>query len=256
MNIDDLEMLLPGPTVPSDDSWTWAAVTGVSPLRIKIDGESAALPITPDTLVSHLRVNDRVWVQRRGRRLIIHGKAESQDVGALASYPVGSIFLSVSSTNPGSVFGGTWVSWGVGRVPIGVDTSDTDFNTVEKTGGAKTHSHSIPGLSIPQHRHNFRIAVGMFYGAHVGDTWQAGSGAYRYSSGSFGGDEGTAVGSTSAAINSNITTAMQNPSAYSIRASTGDTDVNPSGTTTGTGTSGAADHKPPYITCYMWKRTA
>jgi hypothetical protein len=37
--------------------------------------------------------------------------------------------------------GTTWVAWSPGRVPVGVNPSDTDFNTVEKTGGAKTYSH-------------------------------------------------------------------------------------------------------------------
>lgn len=53
-------------------------------------------------------------------------------------YPVGSIYMSTSSTNPSSFMGGTWVAWGSGRVPVGVDTNDTDFNTVNKTGGEKT----------------------------------------------------------------------------------------------------------------------
>ena len=53
-------------------------------------------------------------------------------------YPVGSIYMSTSSTNPSSFMGGTWVAWGSGRVPVGVDTNDTDFNTAGKTGGEKT----------------------------------------------------------------------------------------------------------------------
>lgn len=53
-------------------------------------------------------------------------------------YPVGSIYMSVNNTNPTSLFGGTWVAWGSGRVPVGVNTSDSDFNAVEKTGGAKS----------------------------------------------------------------------------------------------------------------------
>ena len=36
------------------------------------------------------------------------------------------------------MFGGTWVAWGAGRVPVGVDTTDTDFDTVEETGGTKS----------------------------------------------------------------------------------------------------------------------
>ena len=57
-----------------------------------------------------------------------------------AVYPVGSIYMSVKSTNPSTLFGGTWVAWGKGRVPVGIDTSDSDFKTVEKTGGEKTQN--------------------------------------------------------------------------------------------------------------------
>lgn len=68
-------------------------------------------------------------------------------------YPVGSIYLSVKNTNPGTLFGGTWNSWGAGRVPVGVNPSDTSFNTVEKTGGEKAHTLSVN--EIPAHNHSF-----------------------------------------------------------------------------------------------------
>lgn len=71
-------------------------------------------------------------------------------------YPIGSIYLSVNSVNPSTLFGGTWVTWGSGRVPVGIDTADTDFNTVEKIGGTSTvslsanqngpHIHYMDGL--------------------------------------------------------------------------------------------------------------
>lgn len=67
-------------------------------------------------------------------------------------YPIGSIYLSISSTNPGTLIGGTWVSWGAGRVPVGVDTTDTDFNVVEKTGGEKKHTMTI--AEMPSHSHD------------------------------------------------------------------------------------------------------
>lgn len=44
-----------------------------------------------------------------------------------AIYPVGSIYMSVKNTNPSTYFGGTWVAWGTGRVPIGVNANDTNF---------------------------------------------------------------------------------------------------------------------------------
>ena len=63
-----------------------------------------------------------------------------------AVYPVGSIYMSVKSTNPGTLFGGTWVAWGKGRVPVGINTGDSDFNTVEKTGGEKISSELKCGM--------------------------------------------------------------------------------------------------------------
>lgn len=69
-------------------------------------------------------------------------------------YPVGSIYMSVNSNNPGMVFGGSWVPWGTGRVPVGVDTGDRSFNTVEKTGGEKTHKLSVNELPSHNHKEN------------------------------------------------------------------------------------------------------
>ncbi|MBR2329854.1 MAG: hypothetical protein IKA40_01270 [Clostridia bacterium] len=66
-------------------------------------------------------------------------------------YPVGSIYMSVKSTSPASLFGGTWSAWGTGRVPVGINTGDSNFNTVEKTGGASTHTLTID--QIPYHNH-------------------------------------------------------------------------------------------------------
>lgn len=58
------------------------------------------------------------------------------------TYPVGRIYISTSDTNPGTIFGGTWEAFGTGRTLVGVDTLQTAFNTVEKTGGAKTITHN------------------------------------------------------------------------------------------------------------------
>lgn len=62
--------------------------------------------------------------------------------------PVGSIYLSVNNTNPTKWFDGTWELIAKGRTLVGVDESDTDFNTVKKTGGSKylaQHHHYIAG---------------------------------------------------------------------------------------------------------------
>jgi hypothetical protein len=69
-------------------------------------------------------------------------------------YPVGSIYMNAtSSTNPATLIGfGTWVAFGAGRVPVGLDSTDTDFDTAEETGGAKTHTLTVD--EIPAHTHS------------------------------------------------------------------------------------------------------
>lgn len=55
-------------------------------------------------------------------------------------YPVGSLYFSTNSTSPATIYGGTWERYGKGRTLVSVDESDTDF-TAGKTGGEKTHQH-------------------------------------------------------------------------------------------------------------------
>ena len=74
-------------------------------------------------------------------------------------YPIGSVYTNATdSTNPGTLLGfGTWVSFGAGRVQVGIDSSDTDFDTAEETGGAKTHT--LTTTEIPAHTHTLSQLV-------------------------------------------------------------------------------------------------
>jgi len=70
-----------------------------------------------------------------------------------AVYPVGSLYMNASvATNPGTLLGfGTWAAFGAGRVITGFDSSDSDFDAAEETGGSKTKTLSISEL--PAHAH-------------------------------------------------------------------------------------------------------
>ena len=69
-------------------------------------------------------------------------------------WPVGSIFISVVATNPSSLLGfGTWVAFGAGRVLVGLDSGQTEFDTVKETGGAKTVTLTGAQSGLPQHTH-------------------------------------------------------------------------------------------------------
>ena len=75
-----------------------------------------------------------------------------------ALYPVGYILTTVNdyadSAAVVTAFGGTtWVRFGAGKVPVGYDSGDTDFDTVEETGGDKTKSKTIALNELPNHKH-------------------------------------------------------------------------------------------------------
>jgi hypothetical protein len=73
----------------------------------------------------------------------------------LAAWPIGSIYTSIAATNPSTLFGGNWEAFGAGRVMVGLDSGDTDFDTVEETGGAKTHQLTI--AEMPAHSHTYTL---------------------------------------------------------------------------------------------------
>jgi microcystin-dependent protein len=150
------------------------------------------------------------------------GKAISELMDMI--YPVGSIYMSVSNTNPGTLFGGTWAAWGAGKVPVGIDTAQSEFNTIEETGGEKTHVLTGAESGEKGHRHSY-INVPSSDGHRF--RW-TGSGGY-----SPGYSGASAV----------ITNTVTGEEIYTS-------------TIAASNASSAHNNLQPYIVCYMWKRTA
>jgi len=71
-----------------------------------------------------------------------------------AVYPVGSIYINAAvTTNPATLLGfGTWTAFGAGRVIVGYNASDSDFDALQETGGAKTHT--LTTSELPSHNHS------------------------------------------------------------------------------------------------------
>lgn len=142
----------------------------------------------------------------------------------LKVYPVGSIYISTSSENPGNIYGGTWEEYGKGRTLVGVDETNKNFSTVEKTGGEETHTLTID--EMPSHNHEGLIYVaGLTTRTDYVPTMKIyfEDGKYYMWSG-----------------NNTIQYGGQAPIGKSEK----------------TGGSQAHNNLQPYITTYMWKRTA
>ena len=71
--------------------------------------------------------------------------------GALHAYPVGAVYISVVATSPAVLFGGDWAVFGAGRALVSLDSTDTDFDTVEEQRGTKTHT--LTTAEMPAHTH-------------------------------------------------------------------------------------------------------
>lgn len=149
-------------------------------------------------------------------------------------WPIGSVFISVVSTNPNTLLGfGTWSAIAAGRVLVGIDSGDTDFDTVEETGGAKTHTLQVS--EMPSHTHT-QDPHNHTQDAHAHNIkFNADQGA----SGSVEDIPQPAGASTSGIVESATAT---NQAATA--------------TNQNTGGGGAHNNVQPYFVVYMWKRTA
>lgn len=144
-----------------------------------------------------------------------------------ALYPVGSIYTNSSdNTNPGTLLGfGTWTAFGAGRVMVGFNASDPLFDTAEETGGSKdaitvAHTHTFSATTSENGTHTHNCEMG---------NSENGAGQFT-DSGSF---------------DRTLSTLAAGAHTHTV-----------SGTTASTGSSGTNANLQPYITVYMWKRTA
>lgn len=150
----------------------------------------------------------------------IRFKKDNENAFVDKFYRVGDLYLTTNSTNPSTIFGGTWELFGPGRTLVCVNTNDTDFNTVKKTGGNKTHTH----------RYGFWTRG--WYGTLVEDfkLWNGSSW----------------IGTSNSTNNNGITT----------RETTNTAANNPAQNMEVITDTGLTSSLQPFITCYIWIRTA
>lgn len=74
-----------------------------------------------------------------------------------AIFPVGQIVIKGDNEDYSNWLGFTWERTAVGKVLVGIDSTDTDFNNIGKNGGEKTHLLTIS--EMPNHRHNLEAGA-------------------------------------------------------------------------------------------------
>ena len=175
-------------------------------------------------------------------------------------YPVGSIYMSARNINPSTFLGGTWVAWGQGRVPVGMGGS---YTVAEGTGGSESDTYQFSGsvgnttlttAQIPSHKHDVEYYSSTDPGVvdhRVFGDWliDPETGSRRYVMIAHGGQP----------IDDNIgrlvivNDAKDGPTAGMRTSSVGSTQPHNHTVSINNKT---ISHMQPYITCYMWKRTA
>ena len=175
-------------------------------------------------------------------------------LGGSDAFPVGAVFIAVVSTNPATLLGyGTWSAIAAGRMLVGLDSGDTDFDLVEEVGGAKTKT--IAQTNLP----NISTGAGTSHN-HTQDAHTHVQDAHSHTQRYHSATTGPLSGPTTAPDASSNT-----PTNYGIvTATTIATNQNATATnqaeaahTHSLGGSGTAlNVVNPYFVVYIWKRTA
>ena len=155
------------------------------------------------------------------------------------AFPIGAVFISVVSTDPATLLGyGTWSAIGAGKMLVGLDSGDTDFDTAEETGGAKTKT--IAQANLP----NISTGAGTAH-THVQDTHNHVITELR---------DATTGGSTTNIALTADTSSTTGTKTTGSRVATNQDEAAHTHSLGGSGT--ALNVVNPYLTVYIWKRTA
>lgn len=183
------------------------------------------------------QVPTTAWVQKLVAEALKTAKNEIYKQAKLDAHPVGSYYWSNDSTNPGTLFGGTWEALPAGYTLIAQGSGTDDYGSFTYTAGQKygERKHPLTTDELASHGHMVRTWNTVASGApqlYRDGKWE------RYTLGAF---------KVSGVWNENAGTTATSP-----QGGQGD----PAGTTDGTGGNAAHNNIQPSIAAYCWKRTA
>lgn len=155
------------------------------------------------------------------------------------AFPINKVEVFFDNLDHSDFLGFTWELVSQGKMPIGLNTNDSDFNAIGKTGGGKTISYTPQGTNkngavqshtltideIPSHNHTLKVKENS---SGLGDGYVACAYGYDYKNSTVtinnaGGGKGHTHGFTQPTF---------------------------------TGTAATLNKMPPYIVMAFWKRIA
>ncbi len=184
------------------------------------------------------------------------------------TYPIGSIYISTSSTNPSSLFGGTWAAYAQGRTLIGVGSNgETNYASAGLTGG--TENVTLATTNIPSHSHTVTPVgtVKSTFSGRSGTTSSSGththSGEYVDTKTSPAADNNLGLAQVAGFKDRVIVSgrSMTAPSSgahthtYTASGTVSSRFTGSSTTSSSAGSTTSFNVMNPYIVTYIWKRT-
>ena len=191
------------------------------------------------------------------------------------TFPVGSIFISTNGENPNSLFGGTWERFAQGKTIFGVDTNKGNFNWSSKrqnnsetlnTGGSDTLQ--LDNNSMPQHTHTVTLAnkinngaiefaIRHPYNSDPSKPDQVTPSVYVPNGKGFVTKSAAPTVSINKTWTSGTVTKTQ-PSDAAKKADVASVtmpEISTTATLSNVGSGKAVYLYPPYVVCYIWRRT-
>lgn len=99
-------------------------------------------------------VVDDITIERASGGIQVKDGSITPDKLEYKPIAINGIYINVSGTDPATELGyGTWSAFGAGKVLVGYDSEDTDFDTAEETGGEKTHLLTGAESGTSEHTH-------------------------------------------------------------------------------------------------------